>query len=221
MLSIVDLNPSDEDCIYSTLVFVMNQARKFNIKTPNITFDQPLYIKAVDISLKAHLDIVVRLGGFHTLMSFLGSMGHLMKGSGLEEVLGLIFGPNTVEHILSGKAYARSVRGHFLVHAALTDILLDYLKNLVNEDENVTPVVVSTENAEQLGGAFSEDMMLELNLLYEKTFKDKVNAQDNNLLECESLVRLSQLLQDLKRVLSKESRTARLWILYMRYIDVM
>ena len=91
MLSIVDLNPSDEDCIYSTLLFVANQARRFNIETPNITFDQPLYIKAVDIVMKARLDIVVRLGGFHTLMSFLGSIGHLMKGSGLEEVLGESF----------------------------------------------------------------------------------------------------------------------------------
>ena len=106
MLSIIDLNPSDEDCIFSTLVFVINQAKRFNIPTPNITFDQPLYVKAVDIAMKAELDIVVRLGGFHTLMSFLGSLGHLMKGSGLEELLGLIFGPNTVEHVFTGKACA-------------------------------------------------------------------------------------------------------------------
>src|SRR6266536_1347441 len=100
MLSILDFNPSDDDCIYSTLVFVSSQARVHNIPTPNITFDQPLYIKAVDIAMKAKLDIVVRLGGFHTLMSFLGSIGHLMKASGMEEVLGLLFGPNTVEHVL-------------------------------------------------------------------------------------------------------------------------
>jgi len=136
MLCILDLNPSDDDCIYSTLVFVASQAKARNIPTPNITFDQPLYIKAVDIALKSDLNIVVRLGGFHTLMSFLGSIGHLMKASGLEEVLGLFFGPNTVEQVLSGTAYARAVRGHFLIHAALTDLLLDYLRNPASTSES-------------------------------------------------------------------------------------
>ena len=115
MLSIVDLNPSDNDCIYSTLMFVNNMAKSYNITTANITFDQPLYIKANDIVAKANLDIVVRLGGFHTLMSFLGSIGHLMKGSGFEEILGVLYGKNTVEHIMSGKAYARALRGHVLL----------------------------------------------------------------------------------------------------------
>lgn len=50
-----------------------------------------------------------------------------MKGSGLEEVLCLIFGANTVDHILTGKAYARAIRGHFLIYKALTNLLLEYL----------------------------------------------------------------------------------------------
>ena len=41
-LPIIDLNPSDETCIYSTLVYVEHQARKLNIPTPCITFDQPV-----------------------------------------------------------------------------------------------------------------------------------------------------------------------------------
>ena len=46
------------------------------------------------------------------LMSFLGSIGYLMRGTGLEEVLGILFRPNTIEHILNGKAYCRAVHGH-------------------------------------------------------------------------------------------------------------
>ena len=38
-------------------------------------------------------------------MNFLGAVGHLMKSSGIEEVLGLVFGASTVEHVLSGEAY--------------------------------------------------------------------------------------------------------------------
>ena len=94
---------------------VNNLAKSYNIRTANITFDQPLYIKAVDIVAKAYLDIVVRLGGFHTLMSFLGSFGHLMKSSGSEEILGVLYGKNIIEHLVSGKAYARALRGHVLL----------------------------------------------------------------------------------------------------------
>ena len=32
-------------------------------------------------------NIVLRLGGFHTEMSFLGAMGHLMADSGLKELM--------------------------------------------------------------------------------------------------------------------------------------
>ena len=51
------------------------------------------------------MNVVICLGGFHTVMNFLGAVGHLMKASGIEEVLGFVFGASTVEHVLSGKAY--------------------------------------------------------------------------------------------------------------------
>ena len=74
MLPILDLNPSNETCIYSTLLFVQEQAKQLNNLTPCVTFDQPLYIKAVDIVKSATLNMVVRLGGFLTLMSFLRAL---------------------------------------------------------------------------------------------------------------------------------------------------
>ena len=48
-------------------------------------------------------------------------MGSMMKGSGLEEVLEKAYGPNVVNHIISGKAFARVLRAHFLVEAALVN----------------------------------------------------------------------------------------------------
>lgn len=41
-----------------------------------------------------------------------------MAGSGIENVLELVYAKNVVPHILSGKAVARAIRGHFLVDAA-------------------------------------------------------------------------------------------------------
>jgi len=57
---------------------------------------------SIDIVVTEHLNIVVRLGGFHTLMNFVGAIGYIMRGSGLESALEYIFGKNTGEHILTG-----------------------------------------------------------------------------------------------------------------------
>ena len=84
-LLIIDLNPSDPTCIYSALLYIESQAKKLNIVTLCITFDQPLWVKAMDIIKNKSMNIACRLGGFHTLMSFIGSIGTMMKGSDLEE----------------------------------------------------------------------------------------------------------------------------------------
>ena len=57
-------------------------------------------------------------------MSFLGCIGHIMAGSGIEEMLELVYAKNVVPHILSGKALARAIRGHFLVDAAQNAMLV-------------------------------------------------------------------------------------------------
>lgn len=66
--------------------------------------------------------MIVRLGGFHLLMSFMGAIGYIMTGSGLKELLSIIYAPNTVEKMFTGHAYARAVRGHGLVYLALSKL---------------------------------------------------------------------------------------------------
>ena len=105
MAALIDLPSSDETCLYSTLVYICGEARRLNT-IPVVTFDQSLYLKALGISKTIGAEIVCRLGGFHTVMNFLSSIGDLMAGSGLEEVLQTVYGPNTLAHILSGKAYS-------------------------------------------------------------------------------------------------------------------
>ena len=81
----------------------------------------------MDIATAANLNVVCRLGGFHILMNFLGASGYVMKGSGIEELLSLLYGPSTVDHVMSGKAFARALRGHCIVHNSLVQRLLQYV----------------------------------------------------------------------------------------------
>ena len=136
-LPFIDLPASNETCIYSTLNFVAEQAMQCGV-VPVITFDQPLYWKArklIENAPKESLvsSVVVRIGGFHTLMSYLGCIGHLMEGSGLEEIMQLIYAQDTVPHILSGKAYARASRAHLIISSALYLVLFSELFGC-NED---------------------------------------------------------------------------------------
>jgi len=55
--------------------------------------------------------IELRMGGFHTLMSFLGSIGNIVSGSELHSALELMYAENTATHMLSGKAYDRAICG--------------------------------------------------------------------------------------------------------------
>ena len=56
-----------------------------------VTFDQPLWLKAITILKSENLPIVCRLGGFHILMIheyyWKCKERNLMKGSGFEELL--------------------------------------------------------------------------------------------------------------------------------------
>jgi len=93
------------------------------IKNCFVTFDQPLYIKAAEI-VAASTDlsnVVVRLGGSHLLMSYLGSIGFIMGGSGTEAMWETVYAAGTVTHMLTGHAYARA---HLLTSAALSAMLL-------------------------------------------------------------------------------------------------
>ena len=52
-------------------------------------------------------------------MSFYGSIGTIMAGSGIDKLFENIYGQNAVKHMLSGKAVARANRAHILTESAL------------------------------------------------------------------------------------------------------
>ena len=76
-LRMIAMDPSDLSCIYSTLNFISSHVTKFYV-CPFVAFDQPLWLKAFTLfeSKPEPQPSVIRLGGFHSMMSYLGSMGH-------------------------------------------------------------------------------------------------------------------------------------------------
>ena len=203
LLPILDLNPSDNSCVYTTLVFIEQQAKQLNIVTPCVTFDQPLWLKAVEIATATSMNIFCRLGGFHALMSFLGSIGSLMAGLGLSDVLEITYGANTVCHMLTGKAVAHALRGFFLVDPALGVHLMQLL---------------SSSDVTDIPGLSPQDIQ-EIQELYESLLEDVSSDTPDTASGAPALQNLEQLLHMLKSHLSKKSRTAKLWLQYMYEIE--
>jgi len=58
---VIEGDPNDLNTIFATL------------RVAIVTFDLPIWMKAVDIIKQANLSIIARLGGFYLLKSYLGS----------------------------------------------------------------------------------------------------------------------------------------------------
>ena len=150
-LPMIDMDPTNMSCIYSTLHFVSSLANRYAC-TPVLTFDQPLWWKSTVIvdsepPTSALRSIVLLLGGFHCQMSFLGCIGRLMAGSGLKQVLEVAFAQNSVIHMLSGKSVSRAVRGHFLVDAVLNALVLSHAFSITLYTQGPADAEQNTENS--------------------------------------------------------------------------
>lgn len=134
-LPFINAQPSDYDTVYTSLTEAAKKTRGLCI----VTFDQPLYAKAQEIvySDSKFKNVLVRLGGFHLLMSFMGAIGYIMSGSGLKELWCTGYAAISTEKMLTGHSYARAVRAHFLSRCALFNIIIKTIELSVEEELDI------------------------------------------------------------------------------------
>ena len=139
---------------------------------------------------------MARLGGLHTTLSFLGSIGKFMAGSGIEELLAEVYAENSVEHMLSGKAVSRSLRGHVLVESSLKDLLFDLIAE--DFDIDVQPLKEFVEHME----------------------KEKDLSRIHSFLKSQVMVDKNSAFEEISIKLEYQ-RTSKLWLLYLQYISIL
>ena len=193
ILPVIDADPNSYTAIHTTLLNCIYQSDTKPGTPIIVTFDFPLWIRATEIVLSLKMPIVVRLGGFHLLKSYLGSVGHIMSGSGIEDLIKIVFpsiGDSTVSHIMSGGAYYKALRCLFLIDAALVTHLM---KGSLSDDELkvVRTSIKSTIDVRSGSGQMTGEVL---------KFKDI----------------LEQKLIDLTTM----GRTPRLWIQFHKYVTV-
>ena len=129
------------------------------------------------------------------LMSFYGSIGHIMASPGLEIVFETAYGENAVKDILTGKDIARANRAHILTESTLM-ISLQQQNLIKNIDFDLNGI----------------------RKLYEKVKSDQNVTIDNMDSSC--LDELYLLVDDFKNYLREKSRTVCLWLQYMDYVEL-
>ena len=219
-LPMIDMDPTDLTCIYSTLSYVVDHAERHN-STPILTFDQPLYFKALKIALSEPEGssigkIVLIMGGLHKKMSFVGTFGYLMGNSGLKELCETIYASNTVDHILSGKAISRAIRAHILIDSALNGLLLSKaLDQPLFEDASND----ATHDATNVAGICLDDAPESLAAVLQHDYQRMMAGRDPLQNDNPS--------QKVQELLNKEieslatSRTAKLWLQYMTMVNIL
>ena len=93
------------------------------------TCDQQLYRITLDIIWNEPewwKNFYPHLGGMHMLINFIGSIGKLMAGNGLDKMMAKAFGG--VDAMLQGKKYPMNLRAlRFVALELLQTILIDML----------------------------------------------------------------------------------------------
>ena len=112
-----------------------------------MTCDQQLYRVVIDIMWTdpgRWKNFYPRLGGMHWMMSFIGSVGKLMKNSGLDMLLKSAFAG--VDQMLIGKKYPMNMR-------ALRVVVLELLRGFlggVESYENLYKFLISLSGKSKL-----------------------------------------------------------------------
>lgn len=92
--------------------------------------------------LKAIHNVVLRLGGMHMQMSFLGCICFVLKQSILNEVLENIYVSDTIKQMMMGKFVLRAVPGHMIVYCS-TNLKLVYFLQPAIPDSSFLNIVVN------------------------------------------------------------------------------
>lgn len=122
-LPFINAPPSNLTTLHTALQYAKTETTNIRQKTTFLTFDQPLYWKSksivANLAYSTMKNVVVLLGIFHLLMSFMGAIGYSMQESGLEDLWSVIYAPESVKKMISGHAFSRALRAHILTFTAL------------------------------------------------------------------------------------------------------
>lgn len=114
---VIEASPTELPTVYTVLQRSLQIADQLGQHDVIIVFDQAIYAKALEV-LWQNKDqfqrLVIRIGSFHTICTFLAAIGKRFGDAGLADVLmeSGIVASGSVAGVIEGRHYNRAVRTH-------------------------------------------------------------------------------------------------------------
>ena len=154
-----------------------------------------------------------------------------MSGSGLHELLETIYANNAITHMLTGKAVQRAFRGLLQVDSALSAMIVSDEKapciapaqditEMEDESSTALPDRIVHEAETTRSGDTGEITPTDLEAvgnLFDEVLTGKVTVEEACM--SQKLTRIIERL-DVKKQYIQASRTAKLWLHFMKMMDI-
>ena len=198
----------------STVFEILNQSLKIKetlkLQAIVVVFDQALYAKATEIKWK-HTErfesIVLRMGVFHTICTFLGIIGKRFQYAGLKDICiesGVIT-EGSVCGVLEGRRYNRAVRFHKLMYEAFMRMAWTGFENWLTENQQSKKRAV-------------DDAVNGLASLYDKI----CNTEFQDKLKSQSFVELTDFYdQYMDYLRHKNGNLSQFWVSYLDMVEIL
>lgn len=196
----INAKPSDLSTVYTTLKKGQQLMEACSQTYSVHTFDQQLYTIAQYVKFDRQHEfpnLVLRMGGFHTSCVFISCIGKIWGDAGVQDMLvsSNLYAVNTVDQMLNGKQFHRSVRGLTLCYEVLLHLLyINFFEWLAGKND---------------------ELLKNINKMYTEfyaSYSDKKSSKDS----LENLTKnlntsFVTLLNEFRELKSSESPTFRFW----------
>jgi len=156
-LPVIDASPTDLDTVDTILTHSIVIADKLELNEIVLVMDQAIYAKAQEIhwmNTTFMERLVLRMGEFHTAMAYLSCIGKRFGDAGFQDdiIEAEVVAAGSIEGVITGHQYNRSIRSHKLMCEALQRLRWQAYLDILSEDDRdaamkiVFEVLVMSEN---------------------------------------------------------------------------
>lgn len=205
-------SPTSADVVEKSVEYCMEVTQKVGQEFTVVTCDQAIYEIVLGLQKKKtrkYEKLILRMGGFHIAQNYLGAIGCLMKGSGIEDILveADICLRGTANKIMSGKDYYAMLRAHSLINASMFGLHWEAFERwLVNENRDLD--------------CMSELSTTVLNLMESISQENAQNAIETCNMATEQLRLISSLMAEFDASMC-HSPTYQFWLMYMDMVNIL
>ena len=182
---LINKTPSDSSTILTAMCDIETTCKKSGQKEAVFNCDQQLYRVTTDIiwnDPSRWTYFYPGIGGMHWLMSFVGSVGKLMKSSGLDMLMETAFAG--VEKILIGKEFPMNVR-------ALRIVVVELLQTLIDKDaarEDMISTFQALSDTSQLAKHWIKNLIYPVFLMMMYMLAEREIEFDLHLYCCKTMI---------------------------------